>query len=402
VNSQVEEVERPTILFAQYANPDYYPLTYNLARLLASHGYEVSLCCRADRPTNLADYGEHVEVHRIGKPRTGLLGPLEFALFLLACFRIALRVRPSLLIGYDLHGLIAVGLIGRVLRKPFFYHLYDLFVPEEGIGALAGILKRFERTLSCKADALIISSESKAEYFLRESKLQRNVLVVANAPPLQQRVPSDLLKARLRERGFEARYVVYYHGSIGPGKGHVPVIRSIPYWPEGAAFVLLGIIYDPSFYTQMMREAEALGVQDRVHYFGVVPFTELYPYTRSADVGLFVPETEATIHLYSGTAVVKLNDYMACGVPFVVSRIDALCALASGTGAGCTVDVTNPRAMGETIGGLLRDDARRKQMGDAGYQLHRSKLNLAAQYAPVMEIIQNICGPGKTSVHQPS
>ena len=390
--------KRPTILFVQYANPDFFPTTYNLARMLAGQGYEIVICCRADRPANIGDYGEHVSVHRIGKPRSGLLAPAEFAIFLLVCLFAALRRRPSLLIGYDLHGLIAAGAIGRLLRRPFFYHLYDVFLPEEGIGRFDCILKRYERGLSSKAAALIVSSDSKAEFFLRISNLDRSVFVVANSPPLQERAESDLLKRRLAERGFEAACIVYYHGSIGPGKGLLPVVRSIPYWPKGAAFVLLGVIYEQGFFDELMRVATGLGVQDRIHYLGVVPFPELYDYTRSADLGLFVPESTASIHVYSGTAIVKLNDYMACGVPFLVSGIDALSALARETGAGCEGDIGDPRQLGHTISALLRDGAARERMGERGYQLHRHKFNLAAQYEPVLQAIRKICEPGAGTV----
>ncbi len=377
----------------QYANPDFYPTTYNVAQLLANEGYNVVICSRAERPANIADYGEHVTVHRVGKPRMGLLGPLEFALFLLFCFRTALRSRPALLIGYDLHGLFAAGLVGRLLGKPFFYHLYDLFLPEEGIGRLGSILKGFERGMSSRATALIISSDSKAEYFLRASKLKRTVFVVANAPPLQPRTSSNLLRKRLADCGFEVSYIVYYHGSIGPDKGHFPVVRSMPYWPERAAFVLLGVIYDAGFFAELMRVATELGVQDRVHYLGIIPFPELYAYTRSADLGLFLPESNASIHVYSGTAVVKLNDYMACGVPFLVSRIGALSELAFTTGAGCDTDVDNPRELGRTINALLRDKDVRERMAEKGYRLHRDTLNLGVQYAPVLDEIRRVCEP---------
>lgn len=359
--------------------------------MLADQGYEIVICCRADRPANIEDYGEHISVQRIGKPRTGLLAPVEFAIFLLSCLLTAIRRRPSLLIGYDLQGLIAVGVIGGLLRIPFFYHLYDLYLPEEGIGGFGRILKRYESGLSSQAAALIVSSDSKAEFFLRTSNLDRRAFVVANSPPLQARIGSDLLKRRLAERGFKAAYIVYYHGSIGPGKGHIPVVRSIPYWPKGAAFVLLGVIHDQGFFDRLMHVAASLGVQNRIHYLGIVPLPELYDYTRSADLGLFMPETTASIHVYSGMAVVKLNDYMACGVPFLVSSIDALSALARETGAGCEGDISNPPQLGHIISALLEDVSARARMGDRGYQLHRDKFNLPAQYEPVLEQIRRTC-----------
>ncbi len=382
-----------TILFIQYSNPDFYPTTYNLARMLAGEGYEIVICCRADRPANIEDYGPGVSVHRIGRARSGLLAPIEFAIFFLACIFVTLRHRPSLFIGYDLHGVIAAGAIARLTRKPFFYHLYDVFLPEEGMGKFDRILKRYERGWSGAAEALIMPSESKAELFLRTSNLKRSMLVVANSPPLQPRKISTLLKRRLAERGFDAAYIIYYHGSIGAGKGLLQVVRSMPYWPAGAAFVVLGVIYEQSFFGELMRVAKELGVQDRVQYFGVVPFPELYEYTRSADLALFVPETFASIHLYSGMAAVKLNDYMACGVPFLVSGMESLSAIARETGTGREVDIADPLELGKAIVALLNDSAARQQMGESGYRWHCDRFNLETQYEPVLGMIRQICAP---------
>ena len=384
--------KRPTILFVQYSNPDFYPTTYNLARMLAARGYEIVICCRADRPSNIADYGPHISIHRLGKPRRGVMAPVEYAIFCGAVLFIALRCRPSLLIGYDLHGVVAAGLIGWMLRRPFIYQLYDVFLPEEGIGHFDRVLKRFERGLAAKSAALIMPSDSKARFFLQRSNLDRGFFVVANSPPLQPHAKSDLLRRLLLERGCDATYIVYYHGSIGPGKGLLPVIQSMAYWPKGAALVLLGAVYDAVFFDQLVDAAREAEVEDRVHYLGVIAYPDLYDYTRGADLGLFVPETSSVIHVYSGTAVVKLNDYMACGVPFLVSNMEALATLASETGAGRAADIGDPLRLGHVIGGLLEDIAGRKSMGNKGYQLHREKFNLSVQYEPVENLIRQVCG----------
>jgi glycosyltransferase involved in cell wall biosynthesis len=128
-----------------------------------------------------------------------------------------------------------------------------------------------------------------------------------------------------------------------------------------------------------------------VHYLGVVPLPDLYDYTRSADVGIFVPDDGNAIHTHSGAAIVKLNDYLACGIPFVVSHIPAVEQFAMESGAGMAVNIDDPQGTGAAISRLLLNPTIRAAMAESGYKMHCRKYNLETQYAPVLDLVRRLC-----------
>ena len=376
------------ILFVQYTNPDFYPTTYSTAKLLAGQGYQLEICALADRPTVIPDYGPGICMHRFVGRGGGWMAPVVFARFLLKTLIVGLFRRPSLIVGYDLHGLIVARIVAKCICVPFIYHCYDISIPEEGLGRFDTFLKQLEPACADQAKNIIFPSESKASFFVQRWPLKVSMHIVANSPPLQPPKKSDALRRKLSVLGVDPRFIVYYHGSLGPGKGLHQVIESMVYWPRETVLVLIGIVNDSPYFERLMAAANLIGVRKLVHYLGVVPFPELLDFTRSADIGIFLPDTQRVIHIYSGSAIVKLNDYMACGLPFLVADFPPLVELVNETNAGEVVDDLNAEGLGRHIGDLLLDCRRRTLMAKNAYQAHREKYNLETQYQPVLEIIR--------------
>lgn len=381
-----------TVLFVQHANTDYYPTTYNASRLLAGEGFHVIVCCRGDRQVVIPEYGRGIEVLRVGSTGGGVRSVRDFFRLSWVAWRSARRTAACVVVGFDIYGGVIAYLISRLTKIPFFYHCYDVFSASEGIGRFTRALKPLERRAAFAATRVVLPSESKAERFEAEVGAGFERTIVANAPPLQPRKRTDVLRRMLAERGAPFEYVVYYHGSIAADKGLLQVLRSMVRWPATSSFVLVGPAYDAAFMARFMEAARNLGLTSRVMRLDMMPLTELLDLTRSADVGVFVPEPDSIINVYSGAAVVKLNDYLACALPFVTSRIPPLEALVLTTGAGIVVDPQDTASMGDEVAALLTDTRRRATMADNAYRAHRESYNLERQYATTLETIRTICG----------
>jgi len=374
------------VLLVQYNNPDLYPTTRRFARCLGQRGKEVTVAC-VDDGTPFMDhtYGPGIELAR-ETPRTPARPPFRGARFPEFVARVvarAVRTRPDVVVGYDTHGGVAGLAAARASGARYVYHCYDVALSAESGGKSVRWLLPLERRCAVEAEAVVLPSESKAAVFVQEHRLKREVLVVANSAELQPRRRTTRLRDELRARGFDPSHVVVSHGSMGRGKGLRETVLSMRWWPPRAALVLIGLMRPAELWQELVACAASVGAGERVHFLGFVPPTELYDLTVSADLGLFTPTSTVSNHTTSGAATVKLNDYMACAVPFVVSDMPALAELARDTGAGVTVDMGDVEAMGRAIGSLLEDDGRRAAMADRAYQAHVTKYNLEAQLAPL-------------------
>ncbi len=376
------------VLVLQYANVDYYPPTINGIRAMADRGLSVEALCHEDWPATGVAWPDGVTIQRLGgKPPGGWKAGLSFLRFLKHAFRISLSRRPRVIYGCDLHGIAAAGIVGEALGIPYIHHCHDLYLPEEGMGRFDRRLKSLETLFSKRAETLVFPSESKAQLFLRTSGISRPYVVAANSAPRQPERRSDAIKTAIRKRGGNPRHVVLYQGSIGPACGIDAAIRSMPYWPEGATLALLGIVRPRGFMDDLSSLARRIGVEDRVFYLGGVGYDELLDWTCSADMGLFLPTRAQSNYVYSGTAVNKIMEYMACGVPSLVAAFPALEELMEETGAGVAVDPSNPRAVGSKITELLTDHNKSEQCSRSARKAHVEKYHYEFQFAPVLDLI---------------
>lgn len=382
------KTRRRNVLLLQYPNTDYYPPTINGLRAMANRGLEVEVLCCADWPETGVAYPDGVTVRRLGgKPENGWKAPLFFLRFLRHAFRAALSHRPGVVYGCNLHGIAAAGIIGESLGIPYVHHCYDLYLPDEGMGRFDRKLKSLERTFSRRAECLVFPSESKAELFARTSGISRPYMVVANAPARQPDRRGDALKRAICERGAPPRHVVLYQGSIGPACGVDTVIRSMAHWPEGATLALLGIVRPAGLLDDLRALARDVGVRDRVVYLGTVGYDDLLDLTCSADLGLFLPTNAQSNYVYSGTAVNKVMEYMACGVPSLVAPFPALRTLMEETGAGVVVDPSDPGAVGLAVAEMLTDQEKWNQSARSARRAHLENYHFERQFKPVLDTL---------------
>jgi glycosyltransferase involved in cell wall biosynthesis len=255
------------------------------------------------------------------------------------------------------------------------------------MGRFDSMLKPLERRFAEKAECLIFPSESKARLFLKTVGISLPYVVVANAPLKQPRLGSKFLNNALHLNRGKRDQTVLYQGSIGPGKGLETLVRSMPHWPEGVVLKLLGIVRPRRYVDALLDLARDLGVGSRLFYLGLVNYDDLFDVTRSADLGVFLPTSTISNNISSGTAANKILEYMACGVPVLVSAFPALKELIEKTGAGLAVDPTDPKAVGLAIKELLTDNHRWDACSENGRKAHLEKYHFENQFKPVLEVL---------------
>ncbi len=109
------------------------------------------------------------------------------------------------------------------------------------------------------------------------------------------------------------------------------------------------------YYRHRCREMK---LQDRVHFIGKVPYSEIVSRHQNLDIFLNMTNVDESF----GVSVLEA---MACGKPVVVSKVPGMLEIVKG-GTGIIVDKENPRQLAQAILKLCDSRALRESMGEAG------------------------------------
>jgi glycogen synthase len=179
--------------------------------------------------------------------------------------------------------------------------------------ALAPLLRR--------AQAVIALTDAQRAELLRDFSLGRErVHVIPNGSDLVDQLdPAALVRAR----ASLGRPVLVSPGRLERYKGHHRAIEALPYMLGAYPDATLRIFGEGPYGSELMRQAEELGVADRIRieFFPQDRRAELAVALASADVGILLSEYE--------TQPVAVLELAALGVPVVVADTHGLRELAA-------------------------------------------------------------------------
>ena len=138
----------------------------------------------------------------------------------------------------------------------------------------------------------------------------------------------------------------------------------------------LYVVGDGPLRSQLEREARDLAIDARVCFAGID--SEVSPWLSSTDVFVLPSRSEGMGRV--------LQEAMASGVAVVASRVGGIPELVQDGVTGLLVDPDDPTALAQAIGALLDDDARRRQLADAGRRFVAHSYGLPGVMAGIEEI----------------
>jgi glycosyltransferase involved in cell wall biosynthesis len=192
-------------------------------------------------------------------------------------------------------------------------------------------------------------SELKAFYGVR-----RKGIVVGNGVDEARFVP--LAKDAPRKAGD---YVLYV-GRMEYGKGLFDLVRCAKYVCEERPDVSFVLVGNGPLLPSVRREAERIGIKNRILFAGYLTGRRLIESYQNACVCM-LPS------YYEGLPTVIL-EAMACGIPVVATNIRAHADVISNGANGFLVPVRSPHYMAKTICMLLDDEDSRRIVGKAARQ----------------------------------
>lgn len=344
----------------------------HLTRELARLGHEVTVLAPALRPGNpqyadMADFDafEPVRVVRFSGYERGWLRVLPF---LNQGFRLAAGADLVLAINVAYGGLLGLGARLR-WRTPYvtFAYAYEFmkweFFPARPL---------FRTVYRCSATTIAIShfTQSRLAAF---GVPRGNTAVVLPGAAAPRPVP-DAVQAGVRAR-FElgGAKMVLSAGRFIPRKNQVALVQA---WPRvldrcpNAHLVLVG--RGPTRET-CLEKARAFGIEGQVHCPGYVDDATLAGLYAACDV-FALPCGQDEGGQVEGFGLV-FCEAQAHGKPVVAGRSGGVADAVRNRETGLLVDPGNVDALADALSRLLNDEARAREMGEAGRRRVEEELN---------------------------
>ncbi len=375
-------------LFVQATEPGAYPPVINAALLLAEDGWEVTVLGAPIEGKRLAmPLHPRIRLDAIAARSTHVMTKGAYAAYCLRAVSLAREVRPTLLYASDplgaLPGLLAARLAGS--RPRLIYHEHDSPNAQGDLNALVRVSRRRIMTVSGQ---VIFPNAARAAAVAEDlDSDQRNLAIVWNVPRRREIVSAP--------RCDRAKVVVYYHGSINP----------ILLPPEAAAAcaslagrVILRIVGyetgDGGYVARLEHDFGKAAEGGLIDYRGQIPRDELLKEAAKADIGLAaLPMDSTNLNLKAlAGASNKVFDYMAAGLPVIVSELPDWRAMFVDEGHALAADSSDAKALAAAIGRLIDDPALRAAMGEANRQRIANDWNYDTQFAPILSFANSAVG----------
>ena len=145
----------------------------------------------------------------------------------------------------------------------------------------------------------------------------------------------------------EAEALLLYQGAVNLGRGIDWAIDALEYLP-GCQLVVVGV---GDLYDEMRTYAAGKPWGDRIRFLGRVPIAELERLTPQADVGLVMLEDMGLNYHYALPN--RVGDFVAAGVPMVVSDLPEMASFVRRHGVGEVLAAPGAKALAEGIGRVL-------------------------------------------------
>lgn len=361
-----------------------------VTQALLDDGHEVHLFCRNRRGEPLRERLGGLEIHRMPNwPRAGswiddvssfpaFVNP-RWARHLLHSARAA---RVDVLLCRDLPLAPLTIWVGRKLRVPVVVDIAENypamlkhrfhwreFRPHNLIVRNPVLASAVERWVVRHADALLAVVEESRDRLVSIGASADRVDVVCNTPTLA-RIRSMEQVARDRTPGGEGPLRIVYLGLLGISRGIDVTLRAIRELDSRGVdvhFDVIGEVREVDY----REEAASLGIAHRVTFHGHMPYDDALRAVAAADVGI-VPH-HATEH-WRTTIPNKLFDYMAGGLPVIVSDAPPTKRVVEETGCGLAFRDRDAGDLAEAVIRML-DPATRSRMAAAGRAAVASRYN---------------------------
>lgn len=275
----------------------------------------------------------------------------------------------------DTDTLLACYVAAKMKRRKLVMDAHELFpeVPElVGREKVKRVWETIERRLMPKCDALLTVCQSIADYY--QEKYGVEMAVVRNVPEMEG------AQGGAKERkGVQGTNVLLYQGAVNLGRGVDWAIDAME-WLEDCRLVVAGG-------GDLLEEMKAYAAQkpwaDRIEFLGRLTPEELKLLTRQANVGLVMLEDMGLNYHFALPN--RIGDFVAAGVPMVVSDLPEMARVVRRFNVGVVIDGTGARPLAEAVKRVMT-----REWNDADFAEAREDMDWKKEKQKLIECVKDL------------
>jgi len=174
------------------------------------------------------------------------------------------------------------------------------------------LLKNTLRISSKNFDGITYITEELRQYCQKKYNLSPHVSVVWSSG-----VNPELFKRSEGKKDFK-KFRIIYHGNIARNRGLDNVVKAMSLLRcSNFEFLLLGNGDGLQYLKKLVSE---LRMEDKIFFYKIIPYNKVSEFLNSCDVGILpFPNWPG----WNVSSPIKLFEYLACGLPVIVTKIPA-------------------------------------------------------------------------------
>ncbi len=257
-------------------------------------------------------------------------------------FFFLLFTKVDVLLANDLDTLLPNFLVSKIKRKPLVYDSHEMFCegPElQGRKFVQLFWRLIEKSILPKLKSAYTVSQSIADAYKNDYEV--DFKVIRNIPKLESKPKA------VKQLNFDNKKIILYQGVMNPGRGLEEMIAAMPLI-DNAVLLIIGFGKVEQELKQLVKEKH---LEDKVIFFGKVPFEQLLSYSKQADVGLLLERPFGLSFTYALPN--KLFDYIHADLPIIASPLVEVKSIMQQYNIGKVVENYNAEYLAATINEML-------------------------------------------------
>jgi glycosyltransferase involved in cell wall biosynthesis len=375
------------ILYVQFTDPAAYPPVEHSSRLLAERGWKVFMLGTGTLGNLNLQLPSHdrIVLKKIRFVQAGLMQKLHYILFFVLALYWTWRWRPSWFYASDPLVCPIVWFVQRIMPVNVVYHEHDSPNPKQATSWFMRAVLAFRSKVARDAELCVLPQRARLLNFLETTGRTKPTFCVWNCPRLEEVVEGD----SKQQDGL----IAYYHGSITNARLPPQLIIAASRLKGAVRLRVAGYetAGNAGYVQELTTLAAKCGAATIVEPLGTIPpRKDLLAIGSKAHVGLsLMPKQSDDFNLqHMAGASNKPFDYMACGLPLLVSNLPEWVSMFVEPGFAIACDPDDPDSIETALRWYLDHPEERRDMGQRARMKIREAWNYDNEFASVLEAIE--------------